>query len=152
MHYITCYLTLCIEQATSPENVANTFTYDGFGNPTTSTLKGINAADPFIQSGSQYTTNGNYLKSMEDPSGNTVNFNYDETKGTKSVSDTGVYANDENGKTVLSVNGGTKTLYNLGLNKTAGTMSAWTKSAGSSSNRACREASNLCNGSGTWEK
>ena len=173
-----------LEKTTSPENVTNTFTYDGFGNPTTTTLKGINAADPFIQSGSTYTTNGNYLKSVEDPSGNTVNFNYDETKGivdsitdsknnkvvnaydgmgslignysvnpssdleifplngstigtkgTKPVSDSAVYAKDETDKTVLSVNGGTKTLYNLGLNKTAGTMSAWTKSTGSSTTR-----------------
>ena len=173
-----------LEKTTSPENVTNTFIYDGFGNPTTTTLQGINATDPFIQAKSTYTANGNYLKSVEDPSGNTVNFNYNETKGTvdsitdsksntvvnsydgmdrllgnysvapsssleifplngatigtkgtKPVSDSAVYAKDENGKTVLSVNGGTKTLYNLGLSKTAGTMSAWTKSTGSTTTR-----------------
>ncbi|MBZ9686140.1 DNRLRE domain-containing protein [Clostridium estertheticum] len=173
-----------IDDATSPENVTDTFTYDGSGNPLTTTTKGSNATDPVIKSSSTYTPSGNYLKSETDPSGNTVNSNYNETKGTldsvtdsksntvfnsydemdkltgtnsiassssseifplsgttngtkgtKPISDSAVYAKDENGKTVLSANGGTKTLYNLGLSKTAGTMSAWTKSTGSSTTR-----------------
>ncbi|MBZ9686146.1 hypothetical protein G9F72_007350 [Clostridium estertheticum] len=173
-----------MDDATSPENVTDTFTYDSSGNPLTNTTKSSNATDPVIKSSSTYTSSGNYLKSETDPSGNTVNANYNETKGTldsvtdsksntvfnsydemdkltginsiassssleifplsgttngtkgtKPISDSAVYAKDENGKTVLSSNGGTKTLYDLGLSKNAGTMSAWTKSTGSSTTR-----------------
>ena len=170
-----------VAKATSAENVVYSFTYDSSGNPLTSK---VGDGVTFINSSATYTTSGNYLKSIKDSLGNTVNYNYNETKGTldtvtdsknntvfnsydemdkltginsivsssnleifplggttngtkgtKPVSDSAVYAKDENGKTVLYANGGTKTIYDLGLNKNAGTMSAWTKSTGSSGTR-----------------
>ena len=65
--------------ATSAENVVYTFTYDASGNPLTSK---VGDDTTFINSSAAYTTSGNYLKSMTDSLGNTVNYSYNETKGT----------------------------------------------------------------------
>ncbi|MBC8059686.1 MAG: DNRLRE domain-containing protein, partial [Clostridiaceae bacterium] len=54
------------------------------------------------------------------------------TKGTLPTVSTALFSNDENGKSVLSAKDGQKLLYNLGLTKNSGTMSAWinTKTTG----------------------
>ncbi|MBV7273351.1 carbohydrate binding domain-containing protein [Clostridium sp. PL3] len=74
-----------INKATSAENVVYSFEYDASGNPT----KGkIGDSTLFTQSTSTYTPSGNYIKTLTDSAGNTVTYDYDETKGTlKSVTD-----------------------------------------------------------------
>lgn len=77
-----------VQTATSAENVKSTFTYDAAGNPLTAKVEGVNDASTFIQAQSTYSTSGNYMKTVEDSVGNTVNYDYDETKGTlNSVTD-----------------------------------------------------------------
>ena len=77
-----------VQTATSAENVKSTFTYDLAGNPLTARVEGANDAATFIESKSTYSTSGNYMKTVEDSLGNTVNYDYNETKGTlNSVSD-----------------------------------------------------------------
>ncbi len=65
-------------KATTKENIEYGFTYDNYGNPLTAKVGNTT----FIQTTATYTTNGNYIKTLTDPSGNTINYNYDETKGT----------------------------------------------------------------------
>lgn len=70
-----------LTKATTAENVIYSFSYDSNGNPLTAEVcdaSGINK----IKSTSVYDAKGNYIKSLTDSSGNTVNFNYDELKGT----------------------------------------------------------------------
>lgn len=70
-----------LTKATTSENVIYSFTYDSYGNPLTAEVSdssGINK----IKSTSIYDSKGNYIKSLTDSSGNTVNFDYDEFKGT----------------------------------------------------------------------
>jgi RHS repeat-associated protein len=67
-----------ITSATSAENVNYGFTYDSYGNPLTSKIG--NSAS-YIQSSATYSSSGDYIKSLTDSLGNTVNYNYDETKG-----------------------------------------------------------------------
>ncbi|QGU96846.1 DNRLRE domain-containing protein [Clostridium bovifaecis] len=69
-----------LTEATSAENVKYTFTYDSYGNPKTSKVGDINGLT--IQSNAEYTTDGNYIKSVEDASGNKVTYNYNAIKGT----------------------------------------------------------------------
>jgi hypothetical protein len=69
------------------------FTYDGAGNPLTARVEGENDADTFTESKSIYSTSGNYIKTVEDSLGNTVNYDYNETKGTLNS------VTDANGKT-----------------------------------------------------
>jgi RHS repeat-associated protein len=47
------------------------------------------------------------------------------SKGTLPVTQTPVFEKDENDETVLSAKVGTKVVYNLGINKTSGTMTSW---------------------------
>jgi len=61
------------------ENVANSFTYDSYGNKLTSK---VGDDTLFVKSSSTYTDNGNYAKTSADPSGSTVTYNYNQTKGT----------------------------------------------------------------------
>ncbi|WP_081897103.1 RHS repeat-associated core domain-containing protein [Clostridium sp. KNHs214] len=71
--------------ATSGENVVYSFEYDSSGNAKKAKI-GSNTL--FMQSKAEYTSDGNYLKSMTDSSGNTVQYNYDTKKGTlKSATD-----------------------------------------------------------------
>ncbi|MFA6941906.1 MAG: hypothetical protein WCQ54_13160, partial [Clostridiaceae bacterium] len=67
-----------ILNATSAENVVYSFTYDSNGNPLTSKIGGSTL---YINSSASYTSNGNYIKTVTDASGNTVTYNTDETKG-----------------------------------------------------------------------
>lgn len=70
---------------TSGDNVISSFTYDNYGN-----LKTEKVGDSvlFIQTSKEYTSNGNYLKSETDSLGNTISYQYDETKGLlKSIKD-----------------------------------------------------------------
>lgn len=86
-----------ITKAASSENVVYSFEYDSSGNPT----KGkIGDATLFTQATSTYTPSGNYIKTVTDSSGNTVTYDYDETKGTlKSITDpaakTATYSYDD---------------------------------------------------------
>ncbi|KYH30466.1 tRNA(Glu)-specific nuclease WapA precursor [Clostridium tepidiprofundi DSM 19306] len=74
-----------IKTATTAENVKYSFEYDSYGNVKTAN---IGNSELFIKSTAEYTTNGNYIKSIEDSSGNKINYNFDKTKGTlKSVID-----------------------------------------------------------------
>ena len=68
-----------INKATSAENVVYSFTYDSYGNPLTSK---VGDGTLFIQASSAYTTDGNYIRTLTDASGNTVKYDYDATKGT----------------------------------------------------------------------
>ncbi|MGY0374216.1 polymorphic toxin type 8 domain-containing protein [Clostridium sp. JNZ J1-5] len=68
-----------LTEATSAENVKYTFSYDQYGNPKTSKIGDTNGLT--IPSTAEYTADGNYLKSVEDSSGNKVTYNYDTTKG-----------------------------------------------------------------------
>ncbi|MGY0374140.1 DNRLRE domain-containing protein [Clostridium sp. JNZ J1-5] len=68
-----------LTEATSAENVKYTFSYDQYGNPKTSKIGDTNGLT--IPSNAEYTADGNYLKSVEDSSGNKVTYNYDTTKG-----------------------------------------------------------------------
>ena len=66
-----------ITSATSAQNVVYSFTYDSYGNPKTSKVGGSIS----INASAQYTADGNYIKSVTDSSGNTVNYNYNESTG-----------------------------------------------------------------------
>ncbi|MCM0649711.1 discoidin domain-containing protein [Clostridium swellfunianum] len=66
-------------KATSAQNVVYSFEYDSFGNPKTSK---VGEGMEYIQSTAEYTSSGNYIKSLTDSSGNTVSYNYNEAKGT----------------------------------------------------------------------
>ncbi|QLY78026.1 carbohydrate binding domain-containing protein [Clostridium intestinale] len=68
-----------ITKATSAENLIYNFEYDSYGNAIKSKISG---ASLFIESSASYTANGNYISSVSDSLGNTVGYNYDETKGT----------------------------------------------------------------------
>ena len=57
------------------------YTYDSYGN-ITSTTKGDTTT--FIKSSSSYTSDGNYLSTVTNPSNNSVLYNYDLKKGTLS--------------------------------------------------------------------
>ncbi|WP_035382142.1 hypothetical protein, partial [Fervidicella metallireducens] len=70
-----------ILDATSAENVVYAFTYDSFGNPLTSKIKDA-AGTTVINSNATYTTDGNYIKEVEDSEGNKVSYSYNSTKGT----------------------------------------------------------------------
>jgi RHS repeat-associated protein len=67
-----------LTRATSSENVNYSFNYDSNGNPISSR---VGDGTDYIQSKADYTASGNYIKSLTDSLGNTVNYNYDETKG-----------------------------------------------------------------------
>lgn len=172
-----------ITKATSAENAVYSFSYDSNGNPETATI-GDTTNGLTIKSTAEYTSDKNYIKSIEDSSGNKVGYDYntkkgtldrvtdakgnsvfysyDEmdrlkevysvagssssevftfggtttgTKGTKPSVDNAVYDKDENGKTVLKAADGNKVLYNLNINQTAGTMSAWIKPGTSGTTR-----------------
>lgn len=71
-----------VSKATTAQNVVYNFTHDSAGNPVTATVTSESDANTFIQSQATYTSDGNYIKSLEDPSANTVDFNYNSTKGT----------------------------------------------------------------------
>lgn len=60
-------------------NGVSVYTYDSYGNILTTT---IGNESTFIKSQNIYTSNGNYLTSQINPSGNSVTYNYDQTKGT----------------------------------------------------------------------
>lgn len=64
--------------AVTGEGVNYCFNYDNNGNPISARVE--NGAD-YIQTKADYTSSGNYIKSLTDSLGNTVNYNYDETKG-----------------------------------------------------------------------
>jgi RHS repeat-associated protein len=66
-----------LTKATTAENVTYTFTYDSYGNPVTAK---VGDSSLFIQSTSNYTASGNYIKSITDAMGNTVTYNQDESK------------------------------------------------------------------------
>ncbi|KOA20845.1 tRNA nuclease WapA precursor [Clostridium homopropionicum DSM 5847] len=68
-----------IQTAISAENVKYTFEYDASGNITTSKVG--ETSELTVQSAAAYTTDGNYLNSIEDSSGNKVTYNYNTTKG-----------------------------------------------------------------------
>ncbi|WP_160680471.1 DNRLRE domain-containing protein [Clostridium sp. C8-1-8] len=68
-----------ITKATTAENVVYSFTYDSNGNPKTAK---VGDSTIFTQSEAGYTASGNYINSLKDASGNTVTYNYNETKGT----------------------------------------------------------------------
>ena len=75
-----------LTKATTAENVVYSFEYDSSGNAKKAIVGDVNSL--FLTSSAEYTTSGNYLKSITDSSGNTVTNNWDETKGTlKSVVD-----------------------------------------------------------------
>ena len=91
--------------ATSAENVVYSFEYDSKGNPKKSK---VGDSTTFIDSYAEYTTSGNYIKTITDSSGNKVNYNYNETKGTlDSVTDpkgsTTSYQYDDKLDTLLNV-------------------------------------------------
>jgi RHS repeat-associated protein len=67
-----------LTSASSAENVNYGFSYDSYGNPTSAK---VGDSSNYIQSNAAYTQSGNYIKSLTDSLGNTVNYNYDETKG-----------------------------------------------------------------------
>ncbi|GLC29653.1 carbohydrate binding domain-containing protein [Clostridium omnivorum] len=67
-----------ITKSTSAENVVCSFEYDSYGNPKKSK---IGDATLFVESNAAYTDSGNYMKSLTDSLGNTVKYDYDETKG-----------------------------------------------------------------------
>ncbi|WP_156946308.1 DNRLRE domain-containing protein, partial [Clostridium akagii] len=64
--------------AASAENINYGFNYDSSGNPISAK---VGSGADYIQSKADYTASGNYIKSLTDSLGNTVNYNYDETKG-----------------------------------------------------------------------
>ncbi|ERK31240.1 DNRLRE domain-containing protein [Clostridium intestinale] len=68
-----------ITKATTAENLIYNFEYDSYGNAIKSKISGTSL---FIESSAKYTSNGNYISSVTDSLGNTVGYNYDETKGT----------------------------------------------------------------------
>ncbi|GFZ34395.1 hypothetical protein CSC2_49210 [Clostridium zeae] len=68
-----------ITKATTAENVVYNFTYDSNGNPRTAR---VGDSTIFTQSEAGYTASGNYINSLKDATGNTVTYNYNETKGT----------------------------------------------------------------------
>ena len=91
--------------AASAENVVYSFEYDTNGNPKKSK---VGDSTTFIDSYAEYTTSGNYTKTITDSSGNKVNYNYNETKGTlDSVTDpkgsTTSYQYDDKLDTLLNV-------------------------------------------------
>lgn len=71
-----------VTSAVSAENVKYTFQYDSYGNPTDTKIVNPGNESEFIQSSAAYTSDGNYQKSVTDPLGNTVQNDYDLTKGT----------------------------------------------------------------------
>ncbi len=64
---------------TSQQNVVKSFTYDSYGNVLT---EKVGNDTQFIKSSNTYTTDGNYIKTSTNPSGNVVIYNYDTQKGT----------------------------------------------------------------------
>ncbi|SHH68969.1 DNRLRE domain-containing protein [Clostridium intestinale] len=68
-----------ITKATTAENLIYNFEYDSYGNAIKSKIFGVSL---FIESSAKYTSNGNYISSVTDSLGNTVGYNYEETKGT----------------------------------------------------------------------
>lgn len=68
-----------ITKATTAENLIYNFEYDSYGNAIKSK---ISVTSLFIESSAKYTSNGNYISSVTDSLGNTVGYNYDNTKGT----------------------------------------------------------------------
>lgn len=62
----------------STENVVSSFTYDSYGNMLTTKVGNDTL---FTLDSSTYTTNGNYIKTSTDSSGNTTTYNYNEIKG-----------------------------------------------------------------------
>ncbi|MBM7871484.1 RHS repeat-associated protein [Clostridium pascui] len=67
-----------LTSANSAENVVYSFQYDSYGNPKTAK---VGSDSSFIDSGSTYTTSGNYMSELTDASGNKITYSYDETKG-----------------------------------------------------------------------
>lgn len=87
--------------------VVSTYTYDSYGN--TKTAKTGDDTN-FIQTSTEYTTNGNYVKSEIDSLGNITTLNYDETKGlVNSVVD------PENAKTSYSYDANTDNLKSVSV-------------------------------------
>ncbi len=68
-----------LKTTTTEENVKSNITYDLHGNPDSIT---VGDDLKFIKSSATYTTNGNYLETSTDPLGNTVTYNFNESKGT----------------------------------------------------------------------
>ncbi|MDT8716244.1 DNRLRE domain-containing protein, partial [Clostridium sp. 19966] len=94
--------------ATSAQNVVYSFTYDKYGNPLTSK---VGDSSLFIQASASYTASGNYISSMTDSLGNTINYGYDENKGTLNTE------TDPKGKTTTYTYDGMDRL--IGTSKTA---------------------------------
>lgn len=63
---------------TSNEGVINSYTYDSYGNIV---MSKTGEGTSFIETSTDYTANGNYVKSKTDSLGNTILVNYNETKG-----------------------------------------------------------------------
>ncbi|KLU74971.1 DNRLRE domain-containing protein [Clostridium botulinum] len=68
-----------ITEATSAENIKYSFSYDKNGNPLTAKIGETNGLT--LESKAEYTEDGNYIKSIEDSSGNKVSYDYDKNKG-----------------------------------------------------------------------
>jgi RHS repeat-associated protein len=94
-----------LTSTTSAEGVTTSSTYDSYGNQTTAKVGG---SSTFIQSSSAYTSDGNYLSSTTDSSGNTITNNWNTQKGllnstTDAASKTTSYTYDSNTDNLLSV-------------------------------------------------
>jgi RHS repeat-associated protein len=72
-----------ITGATTAEGVKYSFTYDSHGNPITATVGDVDPA-PHLTTTAGYTTSGNYMSSLTDPSGHSTQYSYNETEGTLS--------------------------------------------------------------------
>ena len=73
--------------ATNNLGIKNSFTYDTFGNTTTSKVLGADNTT-YIQSGAQYSTNGKYQTTVTDERGNATSYVYNANTGTiQSVTD-----------------------------------------------------------------
>lgn len=77
-----------ITEATTATNKKYKFTYDSYGNVTSVCIVNPDNENQYIQSGMEYTSNGNYLSKNTDCFGKTVSYEYDSASGhLKSMTD-----------------------------------------------------------------
>ncbi|WHY01333.1 DNRLRE domain-containing protein [Neobacillus sp. DY30] len=65
----------------SPKNIVSSFSYDSYGNTTGTSIKSSDGLLT-IDGSTTYTSDGNYISTIKDASGNVVSNNYDLKKGT----------------------------------------------------------------------
>lgn len=77
-----------ITETTTATNKKYKFTYDSYGNVTSVCIVNPDNENQYIQSGMEYTSNGNYLSKNTDCFGKTVSYEYDSASGhLKSMTD-----------------------------------------------------------------